>query len=227
MNNILSLRFRLAKCQRRGTGACILAKLRRAQVIVCHLLTRDGMFVVKRHDTRVRPKHRMIAKLIRAIRILGEGRGQKGHVVGLGVRPSFLERRMPEGEVLQPEDLPHAILLDIFVLIDASFPPLYEPARVRVLDALVGTGRHHAAETALCTCTLGVHVDDALDLRMVEQEAVYRAIAAGHKCFGEAANVETLHAFFAIVAAAEELNARVRMVGIEVGNLVLLATQGT
>jgi hypothetical protein len=56
---------------------------------------------------------------------------------------------------------------------------------------------------------------------VIEQEAVYGAIATGYEGFGETADVETLDALFAVVAASEELDARVRVVGVELGNLIM------
>lgn len=121
---------------------------------------------------------------------------------------------MPKREVLQPEDLPRAILFDILILVDTSFPPLYKAARVCVLDALVGTGGHHASEATFSAGALRIDVYDTLDLRMVEKEAMYRAITAIDERFGEAANIQALDTLLAIVAAAEELNAGVGMVRI-------------
>jgi hypothetical protein len=225
LNGILCLRLRLAERQWRSASACILAKLRRAQVVVGHLLARNGMFVVKGYHTRIRPEHRVLAKLVRAVRVLGKGRGQERHVVGLGVRPPLLKGRVPERKVFQPEDLPYAVLLDILVLVDASFPPLYEATRVRVFDALVRAGRHHATEAALRAGTFEVHVDNALDLRVIEQKAMDGAVAAFHKGIGEAPDVEAPHALLAIVAAAEELDARVGVVRVELSNLGLSAVE--
>jgi hypothetical protein len=208
----LCLRLWFAELQRRSAGACILTILGRAQVIVSYRLARNGVLVVERHHTRIRPEHRVFAQLIGPIRVVGIRRRQERHVVGLGVRPALLKGRVPEGEVLQAEDLPHAILLDVLILVDAALPPLYEAPRMCVLDALVGARRHHAAEAALRARALGVYVDDALNLRVIKQEAVHGAIAAGDEGFGETADVQPLYALFAIVAAAEEFDTGVWMV---------------
>jgi len=162
----------------------------------------------------------MLAQLTWTVRIVGISRRQERHIVGLGVRPTLLKSRVPEGEVLQAKDFPHAILLDVLVLVDATLPPLHQAPRVCVLDALMGARRHHAAEATFRASALVVHVDDALDLGVIEQEAVHRAITAGHEGLGEAIDVEPLHALFAIVAATEELDARVRMIGVQLSNLV-------
>ena len=178
------------------------------------------MIVVERHNTRIRPQHRMITQNVRPIRIIWIGRREKGHVVGLRVCPALLKRRMPERKVLQPEDFPHAVLFDVLILVYAALPPLYQPTRVCVLDAIVGAGRHHAPEATFGSRAVYIDVDYALHLGVIEQETVYGAIATGYEGFGETADVKTLDALFAIVATSEELNARVRVVGVELGNLI-------
>lgn len=117
------------------------------------------------------------------------------------MRPAFVELGVPEREVLEPEDLPHAILLDVLILIYAAFPPLYQPAWVRIFDTLVRTSRHHAPEAPLGARAIAVHIDNALNLGMVEKEAMYGTIAASYEGFGEAINVKTFYAFLAIIAA--------------------------
>ena len=74
---------------------------------------------------------------------------------------------MPERKVLQPEDSPRAILLDVLILIYTSLPPLYKATGVRVLNAFVGTGGHHAAEAAFGSGAFSVNVDNALHLGMI------------------------------------------------------------
>lgn len=215
----LSHRLGLAKHQGRRASVGILAIFRRLQVIISDLLARDGVLVVKRHNSSVRPEHRVLTQLVRSLRVFRICLGHEGHVVGLGVRPALPKLGVPEGEVLQPEDLPHAILLDVLILVYAALPPLHQPTRVRVLDALVRAGGHHASESALGTGAFGVDVDDALDLGVIEEETVDWPVAAVHEGLREAADVEAADAVLAIVAAAEELNAGVRVVGVEVDNL--------
>ena len=48
---------------------------------------------------------------------------------------------------------------------------------------------------------------------------MYGAISAGYKGVCEAADVEPLDAIFAVEASSKELDAGIRMIGIEVGNL--------
>jgi hypothetical protein len=54
---------------------------------------------------------------------------------------------------------------------------------------------------------------------MVEEEAVHGTVTTSDKRFGEAADIETLHALLAIVATAQELHASVFMVRKEIRDL--------
>jgi hypothetical protein len=177
------------------------------------------MLIMKRHNPGIRPEHGVIAEFVRPVWILRIRRRKERHIVGLRMRPTLLESSVPEGKVFQPEDLPHAALLDVLVLIDAALPPLYQSTWVRVFDALVSAGRHHTPKTPLGACTLGVHIDDALDLRVVKEEAVDRPVTPVHEGFSEAADVKASDTIFAVVATAEELNARVGMIRVELSNL--------
>jgi hypothetical protein len=58
-----------------------------------------------------------------------------------------------------------------------------------------------------------------LDLRVVEEEAVDRPVTPVHEGFSEAADVKASDTIFAVVATAEELNARVGMIRVEFSNL--------
>lgn len=136
------------------------------------------------------------------------------------MRPPLFEGRVPEGEVLQPEDLPHSILFDVFVLVYTTFPPLHQAARVCVFDAIVGTGRHHAPEATFGSGAFCVDVDNALHLWMIEKKPMHRTIASGYEGIREATDIESLNALLAIVSASEELNACVRVIGVEVGDLL-------
>jgi hypothetical protein len=167
---------------------------------------------VKRNNAGIRPKHRVLTQNIRPEGIFWECRLGKGHVVWLGVRPTFVKRRMPKGKVFQSENLPHSVLLDVLVLVHTSLPPLYQAARVGVLDAFVCAGGHHTAETALCPSAVCIDIDYALHLRVVEEKAVNGAVATSHKHLSETADVEALNARFAIVATSKKFNAGVRVV---------------
>jgi hypothetical protein len=213
------LRPWLTQHQRGSAGRWILTILWCPQIVIGHLLTRDGVRVMKGHYSCVWPQHWVCAKFVRAIWIIREGRGQEGNVIRLRVTPALVKLSMPKGEVLQPEDLPHTILFDVLILVYATFPPLHQTAWVRVLDALMGAGRHHASEASFGPAAVVIHVDYALDLGMIEKESVYGAIATSHKRFGEATDVKTLHTLLAIVATAQELDTRVCMVRKEIRHL--------
>jgi hypothetical protein len=55
---------------------------------------------------------------------------------------------------------------------------------------------------------------------MIKEKAMNRAIASGYERVCEATYVQSLNALFAIVSASEKLNACVRVVGVEVDDLV-------
>jgi hypothetical protein len=135
-------RLRLGSTQHQCgcTGRWVLTILRCSQIIIGHLLTRDGMGVVEGYYSRVRPQHGVCAELVWSIRVVWKGCGQERDVVWLGVRPAFVKLGMPEREVLQPEDLPHTVLFDVLILVYAALPPLYQPTWMRVLDAFMRAG---------------------------------------------------------------------------------------
>lgn len=54
---------------------------------------------------------------------------------------------------------------------------------MRVFDALMGAGRHHAAETTLRAAAIVAYVDDTLDLGMIEKKAMYWAVSTFHEGF--------------------------------------------
>lgn len=51
--------------------------------------------------------------------------------------PTALKLGVPEREVPVPEQLPHAILLEVLVLVEPALPPLYVTARVSLVDRVV------------------------------------------------------------------------------------------
>jgi hypothetical protein len=95
---------------------------------------------------------------------------------------------------------------------------------VCVLDAVVGAGGHLTPEATFCSPAVWIDVDYALHLGVIEEEAVYGSIAPGYEGVREAADVQALDAFFAIITASQEFDARVRVVGVELGDLVMSAT---
>lgn len=102
---------------------------------------------MERNNTRVRPHHRLIAKIVWPIWIFWVRFRRKRYIVRFGMRPALLELRMPEWEVLQPEDLPYTIFFDVLVLINATFPPLHESTGMCIFDALMCASGHLATET--------------------------------------------------------------------------------
>lgn len=140
----------------------------RSQIVVCNLLTSDGMSVVERHNAGIRPEHWIFTQNIWSEGILREGCFREWHVIRFGVGPTFVKGRMPKGKILESENLPNAVFFDVLVLVHAAFPPLYQAARVCVLDAFVCAGGHHAAEATLCASAFCIDVDYALHLRVIE-----------------------------------------------------------
>jgi hypothetical protein len=88
----------------------------------------------------------------------------------------------------------------------------------------VGAGGHLTPEATFCSRAVWVDIDYALHLGVIEEEAVYGTIAPGDEGFREAADVETLDALLTIISASKELNARIRVVGVELGDLIVSAT---
>ena len=215
----VSSALRCAECQRWLGGAGILPIVRSSQVIIRHLLSRDGMGIMEWDNSCIWPEHRLFDELVRPVRILWIECAEERHVIRLRVCPTLLEGRVPEWKVFQFPNLPDAIFLDIFVLVNAAFPPLHDAAWVCVGDTFVCTSLHHAPKPAFGMDAILIHVDDALNLGVIEEEAVDWSIATCHKCFGEAANVETLHPTLAQKAPSEELDIGIRVVGIEISYL--------
>jgi hypothetical protein len=135
------------------------------------------------------------------------------------VRPAVLKCGVPEWKVLQPPNLPCPVLLDVFIFIDAAFPPLDVSSGMDVDDALMGARLHETAKAALGMDSVFVDVHNTLELRVVQKEAVYRPITAGYEGFRKAANVEPFDAVLAMESATKEFDAGVGIFGVEVSNL--------
>lgn len=132
---------------------------------------------------------------------------------------------MPKRKVPITEQLPHAVLLDVLVLIQASLPPLPVAARVVLLDALVRARLHERAHAAPGVRARLVDVDNVLHHDVVQQPAVHRSVAALDEALLEPALVEALDARFAAVAGAEELDVGVGVVGEHVNYLFDISHQ--
>lgn len=185
---------------------------------------------MERHHPRVGPHHPLVLRnqKIRPVRVLGESLGHEGHEAGDLVRPPVLHVAVPEGEVSQAPDPPRPVrLLDVLVLVQPALKPLADAARVLARLADVNARLHQRPEAALGRGARAVRggggvvdVHDALHLRVVEEEAVDGAVAPAGEDPGEAAGIETGDALLPQVAAAEELDVGLRVVGEEVGDLV-------
>lgn len=177
---------------------------------------------MKRHNPRVWPQHQLLHNLIRARLILGIRLSIKRHKLpNLLIPPSPIEICMPEGKVFEFKDLPDAVFFDVFVFVEAAFPPLDEAARVRFGDGFVRSCGHECTETTKGTGPVGGNVDYVLHLGVVEEETVDGAISSFDKAVCEAADVQSVDSFFLSVSTSNEFNEGVWVVGKEVDDLDL------
>jgi len=116
---------------------------------------------MKRHNPRIRPQVPTLPKLIRALRIRRIRLLKQGHEL-ISILPALLNTPVPERMVPQAEDLPHAVLLDVLVLVDAALPPLALAAGVFRGQRLVGAGAHEGSAAVLGGVCAGLEVDDVL-----------------------------------------------------------------
>lgn len=125
------------------------SQYRCTQVLFRNHLASDRVRIVKGYHSGIRPQAFIVLdELIRPQWIpVGHQFAEWGHVIGGSMLPPLVELAMPEGIVPQPEDLPHAILLDVFVLVHAAFPPLLFGSREKsVVHAVVIAGAHEGAK---------------------------------------------------------------------------------
>lgn len=80
-------------------------------------------------------------------------------------------------------------------------------------------GRHQGAESSTGGLAVGADVNYILHLGVVEEEAVDGSVAAGYETGSEALEVESCYACFLAVAAADEFNEGVCVVGVEIYDL--------
>lgn len=130
---------------------------------------------------------------------------------------------MPEGKVAVAKQLPHAVFLEILVLVHAALPPLHVAARVHLVDALVRAGAHEGAHAHPRVRARLVDVDNVLQHGMVQQKAVHGPVAALDKHLLEPALVQSLDAGLASVAAPQELDVRIGVVGKHVDHFIVEA----
>jgi hypothetical protein len=126
---------------------------------------------------------------------------------------------MPEGEILQLEDLPDSVLFDVLILVETAFPPLDETAGMRVLDAFMGPGAHESSEATAGSCPVAGDVDYVLHLGVIEEEAMDGAISSVYKAFCETTKIKPLHSVLASVPPSNELDEGVGIVGKEIDDL--------
>src|SRR5687768_10242869 len=107
---------------------------------------------------------------------------------------------MPEREIAEPRNLPHAVLTDIAVVVDAAFPP----RAVRTLGAVVKAGLHHRAAADGGGRAVESDVDHHLELRMIEQPAIARTIVVLGEGLAEAVDIEPPQPRLALVDPAEK-----------------------
>ena len=136
--------------------------------------------------------------------------------VDRGLRPALGEAAVPEGIVTQRLDLPDAVLLHIFILVNAAFPP----GALLALGGFVQAGLHLRAAADLGALPVGRDVDDHLQLRMIEQPAVARAVMTLRETGLEALDIEAADALLALVDAAEEPD--LAILGEQVDHLIIL-----
>src|SRR5437660_2884401 len=175
------------------------------------------MRVVERHRIGRGPQPRLrIDELIRSDRVLWVARLGHGDKIDRGLLPTVGEAAVPEGKITQRPDLPYIVLAHVVVLVDATLPPGTRIALGRVVQA----GLHQRAAACLGRAAVRCDVDDHLQLRVIEQPAVARAVVPLGELLLEALDVQAAHAGLAPVDSAEKPHFTV--VGEQVDHLVVL-----
>jgi hypothetical protein len=126
---------------------------------------------------------------------------------------------MPEREIFQLEDLPDAALLDIFIFVEAAFPPLDETARMRVCDTIVGSGGHQSSEATAGSGPVAGDANHVFHLGVIEQEAVGGAILSVDEAVCKSLDVKPLHSFLVSVSAPNEFDEGIWMFCKEIDDL--------
>ena len=115
-------------------------------------------------------------------------------------RPAILEAAVPVGEVTEAKNFPDAVLADVAVLVGAAFPPRTLVAARR----LVQTGLHQGAPAHARRPAVRRHVDDHLDLQVIEQPAVARTVVTFGEVVAEALDIEASDSRLPLVDPAKE-----------------------
>jgi len=113
--------------------------------------------------------------------------------------PSFLKSSMPLRSIPQSLNLPNPIFLDIFILIQGSFPPLFQEFGIRIFrpNTLMQSSLHVTSKSSFCSFPILADIDDVLVHGMIKQESETRSIAAVGKLFLETFDIQTFRPFFA------------------------------
>jgi hypothetical protein len=177
---------------------------------------------MERNNSRIRPQHQLLHNLIWAqwaLRVhLGIKRDELSNFL---VAPSSGEIRVPKWEILQLPDLPDTVLLDVLIFIDTALPPLYEAARMCILDTFMGASAHECTEASLSSGAITSDVDNVLHLGMIEEEAMDGPIAPIYEMAGESSDIKPSHSLFTPVATSNELYKGVWIVRIKINDLYL------
>ena len=94
-------------------------------------------------------------------------------------------------------------MIDVFILVDAAFPPLARQLSGLRL-ALVTSRLHQAAGAGLGRLAIGCDVDHVLKLRMVKEEAAHRAVEVVGEVLAEATDIEPTDTRLTLEDAAHE-----------------------
>src|SRR6266403_1766864 len=206
---------------RRAVTLCgassILEPFARAAVVEHDRLTGHRMRVVERDGIGRRPQPRWrIHECIRSDGVLGVAPLRHGDKIERGFLPPLGEAAVPERVITQRPDLPSIVAAHVVVFVDATLPPCALPAIGRVMQP----GLHYRASAYLGRAAVLRDVDDHLQLRVIEQPAVARAVVPLRELLLEALDVQAAHAGLALVDAAEKPHLGV--LGEQVDNLVVL-----
>lgn len=162
---------------------------------------------MERQDPRIRPQClRVFSKLVRSDRVLRVRLCHHRYIIRFRHAPPLRGLTVPKRRIPVVEDLPDTVFLDVFILVEAAFPPLDQASWVGLCNALVRASGHDCAHPAPCPRASVVNVNDVLQHSVVEEEAVDGPIASRNEGVSETSDIEATGSFFSFVAAAEEFN---------------------
>ena len=123
---------------------------------------------------------------------------------------------MPVRVVTEAQNLPDPSLAHVAVLVGAAFPP----GALLAAGGLVQTGLHQGAATHAGRPAIRRHVDDHLDLQVIEQPSVARTVVALGEIVPEAFDIEPADSRLPPVDPAEKPD--LALVGKQVDDLGVL-----